>query len=196
MIAVLLAPGFEEVEALTVVDYLNRAGIEVRLVGVETGTAAKTAAGKRPLITGSHRITVQTDLPLSDLASATPPAGWAGVVIPGGTQGAANIAHSDQALSFIKDLYNQGRLVAAICAAPAVVLMLAGILKGKKVTCFPGMENRLRDCQFSEERVVVDGNLVTSRAAGTAAEFALKLVEILAGKSKADAIYKATLQQF
>jgi 4-methyl-5(b-hydroxyethyl)-thiazole monophosphate biosynthesis len=194
MVAVLLAPGFEEIEAITVADYLNRAGINQILVGLDDKSpVAKTTlpSGKGPIITGSHKIAVQTDVSLEHIS----PSELEGIVIPGGMPGSANIAQSEKALAIIKELDGRGKLIAAICAAPAVVLMKTGILKGKKVTCYPGFEKELKDCHFVDERVVVDGNLITSRAPGTAAEFALKLIEILVGKNKADEISKGTLQK-
>jgi 4-methyl-5(b-hydroxyethyl)-thiazole monophosphate biosynthesis len=107
--------------------------------------------------------------------------------------GAANLAASPEVLSLIRRLHAQGRLVAAICAAPAVVLEPAGVLAGRRATCFPGFEDRLATARFSAGRVVVDGNVVTSRAAGTAAEFAEKLVELIAGRAKALEVHRRTL---
>ncbi len=179
MYALLLAPGFEEVEAVTPADFLRRAGVEVRLVGV----------GGR-LVEGNHGIALQADTTLEELAEEPE-----GVILPGGMPGAANLAASAGVLSLIRRLHAQGRLVAAICAAPAVVLEPAGVLAGKRATCFPGFEERLTTARFSEGRVVVDGNVVTSRAAGTAAEFAEKLIELIAGRAKALEVHRRTLQR-
>jgi 4-methyl-5(b-hydroxyethyl)-thiazole monophosphate biosynthesis len=179
MIALLLAPGFEEVEAVTPIDFLRRAGIEVRVVGVEEA-----------LVEGSHGLVMKTDCILSDFTEDAD-----GIVIPGGMPGAENIAASEIALELIRDLHTRRKWVAAICAAPAVVLMKAGILEGRTVTCYPGFEERFSGCTFSEERVVVDGNLVTSRGPGTAAEFSLKLIELLAGTEAAQEIHRRTLQK-
>ena len=85
--------------------------------------------------------------------------------------------------------------MAAICAAPAVVLEKTGVLKGKNVTCYPGFENRLHDCTFREDRIVVDGNLITSRGPGTAAEFSIAVVEKIAGRMAARKLHNETLQQ-
>ncbi len=179
MYVLLLAPGFEEVEAVTPADFLRRAGIEVRLVGI----------GGR-LIEGGHGIHVQADLEIGEL-----PAEVKGVIVPGGAAGAANIAASPEAMALIRRLHEQGRLVAAICAAPAVVLAPAGVLRGRRVTGFPGTEDRLTGGRFVRNRVVVDGNLVTSRGPGTAAEFALKLIELIAGREKALEVHRRTLQK-
>ena len=179
-IALLLAEGFEEVEAVTPADFLNRAGIEVFITGV-TGKTVK----------GAHNITILADHVLNEL-----PGDLDGVIIPGGIPGSENVARSDAAIDLIKRLYKQGKLVTAICAAPALVLEKAGVIAGKKATCYPGYEKRFTQSTFSEERVVVDNNIVTSRAPGTAAEFALTLVEILAGKEVAEKIYNGTLQNY
>jgi 4-methyl-5(b-hydroxyethyl)-thiazole monophosphate biosynthesis len=177
--ALLLAPGFEEVEAVTPADFLRRAGIEVLLTGI----------GGR-LIEGSHGIRVQADLEIGEL-----PADVEGVIVPGGMPGAANIAASPAAMDLIRRLHEQGRLVAAICAAPAVVLEPAGVLSGRRATGFPGTESSLTSGRFVQNRVVVDGNVVTSRGPGTAAEFAVKLIELIAGRDKALEVHRRTLQK-
>jgi 4-methyl-5(b-hydroxyethyl)-thiazole monophosphate biosynthesis len=174
----LLAEGFEEVEALTTVDFLRRAQLDVRIVGIGDG-----------VIEGSHGISVVPDMSIDQLTGEVE-----GVIVPGGMPGAENVASSDKALELIRRADERGRLVAAICAAPAVVLEKAGVLRGRGATCYPGFENRFTDVDFRQDRVVVDGNLVTSRGPGTAAEFSMALIEILAGKKAADEIASATLQ--
>lgn len=178
-IAVLLAPGFEEVEAITPIDFLRRAEIETLVVGVG-GTS----------ITGAHGITLITDIEVHDLGT-----GFDGVVIPGGMPGASNLAASEDVSRFITRLFKEGGLVASICASPAVVLSGLNILEGREVTCYPGFENRLKSGNFVEERVVRDGNLITSRGPGTAAEFAVAIIEYLAGQSAAEKVYSSTLQR-
>jgi 4-methyl-5(b-hydroxyethyl)-thiazole monophosphate biosynthesis len=179
LVALLLAAGFEEVEAITPADFLRRAGLDVRLVGIG-GTE----------IEGSHGIVVTADLEIEEL-SEVPLA----VVIPGGMPGAENIASSTRAMEVIRDVSRSGGTVAAICAAPAVVLQKTGILDGKRVTCYPGYEVRLENCRFVEDRVVVDGALITSRGAGTAAEFSIKLIEMLKGREAAESVHRKTLQR-
>ncbi|MBN2628099.1 MAG: DJ-1/PfpI family protein [Spirochaetales bacterium] len=179
-VALLLADGFEEVEAITPADFLRRAGVEVILTGVE-GLS----------VTGGHDITVEADMTLDEL-----PDSLDGVVIPGGMPGAANIAASSDAMKLIKRVYNDSELVGAICAAPAVVLGEAGLLEGREFTCYPGFESRVTGARHSEERVVKDSNIITSRGAGSAAEFALALVEYLVGREKAKELKKATLQNW
>jgi 4-methyl-5(b-hydroxyethyl)-thiazole monophosphate biosynthesis len=179
MVAILLADGFEEVEAVTPADFLRRAGLDVRLVGVTGRT-----------VTGGHGITITADTTIEEM-EGEPEA----LVVPGGGVGAENLAASEPTLELIRKTHGAGKLVAAICAAPAIVLHKAGILTGRRVTCYPGFENMLTGCTFCEERVVLDGNVLTSRSPGTAAEFSLQIVEILAGKDAAGSIHTATLQR-
>jgi 4-methyl-5(b-hydroxyethyl)-thiazole monophosphate biosynthesis len=98
-------------------------------------------------------------------------------------------------VELIRTISGAKKLVAAICAAPGVVLGPNGFLKGRRFTCYPGFEKDVTDASFSEDRVVKDGNLITSRGPGTAAEFAIALIEYLAGKDAADKVYAATLQK-
>ncbi len=179
-VALLLADGFEEVEAITPADFLRRAGVEVILAGVN-GLS----------VTGAHDITIEADMTLDEL-----PDDLDGVVLPGGMPGAANIAESEEAVKLIKRVYNDSELVGAICAAPAVVLGGAGLLEGREFTCYPGFEAQVSGARHSEERVVRDSNLITSRGPGSAAEFALALVEYLAGKEKAKELKRVTLQDW
>ena len=175
---VLLADGFEEVEAITPIDYLRRAGIDVKILGVTGKT-----------VSGSHGIKVECDLGSEGFSKD-----YDCVVVPGGGRGADNIAASPQAVFLIKRHFGAGKLVAAICAAPAVVLHGAcGILQGKNFTCFPGLEAKVSLANFSEERVVVDGNLITSRSAGTAGEFSAAIVIALAGQDAVDKLTQSVL---
>lgn len=178
--AVFLADGCEEVEALTQVDFLRRAGIKVITAGI----------GKKT-ITGGHDIHITADTEVDQLEEPLD-----AVIMPGGMPGAEHIAKSQKANDIIQSTYRAGNLVAAICAAPAVVLAPTGILAGKKATCYPGFEERLSDdIKFSEERVVVDGNVITSRGPGTAAEFAVAIIRYLEGDKAADEIHRKTLQK-
>jgi 4-methyl-5(b-hydroxyethyl)-thiazole monophosphate biosynthesis len=181
----LLAEGFEEVEAVSPLDYLRRAGIEVLAAAV---TGEKT-------VRGAHGIGVEAECMLEDLAKeGRLEAGlWDAVLMPGGSLGAANIAASKTAGAFIRDMAAGGRLVSAICASPAVVLAPLGLLAGKRFTCYPGAEASVSGARWSDERVVLDGNILTSRGPGTAAEWALKNIELLDGAAKAAEVAKATL---
>jgi protein deglycase len=178
--AVLLAPGFEEVEAVTPIDFLRRAGVTVTVLGV----------GGRE-ITGSRGVTIRTD---STVEQAD--AGFDAVVVPGGMPGAENVAVSEESLALIRRVAGAGGLVCAICAAPAVVLAGTGLLSGKRATCYPGFEERFSlGVTFSEERVVEDGNFITSRGPGTAAEFAVAIIRRLVGDESARAVHEGTLQK-
>ena len=185
-VIVLLADGFEEVEAVTPIDYLRRADIEV--------TVAAVGTQKRLLVKGSHNIQVSACVALESLVAEgkLANADWDGVVIPGGLPGADNIASSAEAGMFIKDMAAAGKLVAAICASPARVLSPLGLLTGKKFTCYPGQEERVftaesagSEAQFSQERVVIDGNVITSQGAGTAGEFSCAIVAYLKSEDEA-----------
>jgi 4-methyl-5(b-hydroxyethyl)-thiazole monophosphate biosynthesis len=166
-VVVFLADGFEEVEAITPVDYMRRAGIEVCTVSLNTDTAVR----------GSHAITVLADTSLEALSLT----GWDGVLLPGGGRGAENLAASRTVGDFLKSLSAEGKLVAAICASPAVVLAPLGLLFGRRFTCYPGMEERVSGATWTEGDVVVEGNIITSRGAGTAGRWAAALISYLVG---------------
>lgn len=181
-VCVLLAEGFEEVEALTAIDYLRRSEIEVIVAGI----------GGRD-VTGGHDIRVDADISLDELEEDQA-ASLDAIVVPGGGKGATNIAADPQAVELIRRLFASGKLVASICASPAVVLHGAcGILAGKRFTCYPGLEAKVTGATFVAERVVVDGNLITARAAGTAGEFARAIVKALAGSIIADELAERVL---
>ena len=176
---VILAPGFEEIEAVTVIDVLRRSGIEV------------TVAGLLPdLVEGAHEITIVPDKAIEAVQMKD----FDALVVPGGNPGYKNLRRDKRVLKMIKEAYDSGKLVAAICAAPAV-LSDAGVLKNQKCTIYPGMENEVISGggEFLEDSVVVDGNLITSRGPATALHFALKIAEKLVGKEIAERVRKKTL---
>ncbi len=177
-VLVLMADGFEDVEAVTPIDFLRRAGAEVVVAGV--GGALRT---------GARGVRVQTDKTVAEAAKEA----WDAVVVPGGMPGASNIAASADCAKLIKAAADSGKLVAAICAAPAVVLYPLGLLGGRRFTCYPGMEKDVSGARWSQDRVVADGNLLTSRGPGTAAEWALEIVSKLFGADAAKKIADATL---
>ena len=175
----ILAEGFEEVEAVTPIDMLRRAGIEVVVAGLSGIDIA-----------GGHGITLLADCEFGEVQQQGED--FDAVLIPGGKGGAENIAASKEAIDYINDMFAKGGLVAAICASPGVVLGKTKILSGKKVTCYPGFEKFLpQDAKFSDERVVVDGNIITGKAAGATAEFASAITTYLLDKENADRIFKA-----
>jgi protein deglycase len=182
---IFLADGFEEVEAVTPVDYLRRANIKVVMA----------ATGKNADVMGSHGInfTADTTLETMEKQGELNPGGWDCVIIPGGMLGSKNLAACAPVGNFLKKMAGAGKMIAAICAAPAVVLAPLGLLEGKRFTCYPGMEEGLTSGTWTEDKVVIDGALITSRAAGTAAEFAFALIRILAGDEQENKLRAALL---
>ena len=162
-VAVILADGFEEIEALTVVDVLRRANITCHMVGFEAQ------------VTGSHAIQVQADRVFDgDLSD------YDMIVLPGGMPGAANLRDHELLIAELQKCEQVGKKVAAICAAP-IVLNRAGLLKDKEFTCYDGVQEQIADGHYRKETVVVDGQLTTSRGPATALAFAYNLVEQLGG---------------
>ena len=166
-VAVILADGFEEIEALTVVDVLRRANITCHMVGFEAQ------------VTGSHAIQVQADLVFDgDLSD------YDMIVLPGGMPGSANLRDHELLIAELQKCEQVGKKVAAICAAP-IVLNRAGLLKDKVFTCYDGVQEQIADGHYRKETVVVDGHLTTSRGPATALAFAYNLVEQLGGDANA-----------
>lgn len=161
-----LVEGFEEIEAFAVVDILRRAGIEAVTAGVGGN-----------IVTGAHRIRVNADARMLDIQ----PEGFSGIVLPGGNPGTDNLMRSERIVKIADDFAKQGKLVAAICAAPLILAKL-GLLKERKATIYPGYEKELGKPR--NDPVVADGNIITSQGPGTAVAFALKIVEQLMGKPK------------
>ena len=168
MIAVLLADGFEEIEALTPVDLLRRAGLNVKTVGMN---------GK--IVAGSHKIPVICDVEPKevDLNEVSM------VIFPGGMPGSLNLDASPFTDKIISAVTKNGGRIAAICAAP-LILGRRGLLDGKKATCFPGFENELKGAKVIDADVVTDGSITTGRGMTVALQFAEELVRILTGEKK------------
>ena len=166
-VAVILADGFEEIEALTVVDVLRRANIVCHMIGFEAR------------VTGSHTIQVQADRVFDgDLSE------YDMIVLPGGMPGSAHLRDNEQLIAELQKFEQVGKKVAAICAAP-IVLNRAGLLKEKEFTCYDGVQEQIADGHYRKETVVVDGQLTTSRGPATALAFAYNLVEQLGGDATA-----------
>lgn len=177
-VCVFLADGFEEIEGLTVVDILRRAGVETQTVSIT----------EERMVTGSHNIPVQTDVCLKD----TDFSGTELLVLPGGMPGTLNLGACKELTDLLVQFHESGKKVAAICAAPSVLGDL-GILKGKKAACYPGFEARLAGAEAVFDKVAQDGNVTTSRGMGTAIPFALSLVEQLVSKEKAMELKKGII---
>ena len=177
-IGVFLADGFEEIEGLAVVDILRRAGVEVTTISI---------MGRKE-IHGAHQITVLADA-LYEVVNFDE---LDGVVLPGGMPGTTNLGAHEGVKEQITAFAEQGKLVAAICAAPSV-LGENGILKGKKATCYPGFEEKLLGAEVTFDEVVEDGNVITSRGMGTAIPFALRLAEYLVSEQKSESLKKSII---
>jgi 4-methyl-5(b-hydroxyethyl)-thiazole monophosphate biosynthesis len=182
---VFLAEGFEEVEAVTPIDYLRRAGVDVTTVSIT----------KNRTVCGSHRIPVEADAVIAKIK----PDEAGCIVLPGGMPGTTYLAASPELDAIIRKFDAEQKIIAAICAAPALVLGSKGILDGRRFTCYPGMEANVtcgpNGCpEWHSDPVVEDGHLLTSRGAGTAGLFALKLIEKLLGKDTAKKIADSVCQ--
>lgn len=169
-VAICMADGCEEIEGLTVVDVLRRGGIDIDTVAVSG----------EPYVTGSHNIAFCTDKLISEVNWAD----YDGIVLPGGIPGTPNLAANTDVTEAVKLFAEEGKLVAAICAAPSVLGQL-GLLKGRKATSYPGFEEQMTGCDYQQDAVVVDGNIITSRGMGTAIDFALAMVAYLTDQSRA-----------
>lgn len=171
-VLVFLADGFEEIEALTPVDFLRRAGLEVDTVSIKEDRE----------VVGAHNIPVLTDKLISEIN----PDDYKLCYIPGGIPGATNLRDSDKVIEILQKVNENGGYVSAICAGP-IVLERAGLLKGKKATSFPGFDKDLEsiDSYVDDELVVVDDKIITGRGPAISIYQALKIIEILKGKEKA-----------
>jgi 4-methyl-5(b-hydroxyethyl)-thiazole monophosphate biosynthesis len=169
-ILVPLAEGFEMIEALSIVDVFRRAACTVDLAAV----------GNTLQVTSSHSVPVIADKLLEQCADEE----YNLIVLPGGIPGAENLKNSELLTNLLKKQNDANRLYGAICASPAVVLEHHGLLDGKKATCHPGFVGQLSSAEHATEKVVSDGNCVTSKGAGTSIDFALELLGILMGEEK------------
>ena len=177
-ISVFLADGFEEIEGLTVVDILRRAGLRVDTVSI---------TGERT-IRGSHQIDVQADCLFEEMDFSETDM----LVLPGGMPGTRNLMNHKGLQELLRAYHEKGRYIAAICAAPSVFGRF-GFLKGRRACCYPSFEEKLEGAEVVQEPVSVDGHIITSRGMGTAIPFALKLTALLCGEEKADEISRSIL---
>ena len=178
MIIVLLADGFEEIEALTPVDMLRRAGLEVVTVGV---------GGLRAV--GSHGIEVVCDALPEDIDLSRVDM----AIFPGGMPGSLNLDASPYTDEVIRAVSASGGRLAAICAAP-LVLGRRGLLAGKEAICYPGFEGELKGARISEKSVVTDGNITTAKGMGVALEFSKELISLTVGKDKSAELARAIME--
>ena len=174
-VAVLLAEGFETIEALTTVDILRRAGVECH-----------TFAIKNQEVTTSHHITLKADKVFNEEIKD-----YDVVVLPGGMPGAVNLRDDERVINLLKEFNSKNKIIAAICAGP-ISLGKAGISEGKNVTCYPGFEEQLGNCNYQKELVVIDRNIITGRGPAAAIPFAFEILKQIAPE-KVDEIKKAML---
>ena len=180
-ICALLAEGFEEIEAITVIDVLRRASAQVCIAGVTTRD-----------VCGSHGIRLTADALLSEVSEQA----WDGVFLPGGLPGANHLRDDAGVQTFVREQAGRGTLIAAICAAP-IALEQAGILHGRRVTSYPSFASQLLSATaYLEDPVVCDGNVITSRGPGTAFDLALALVARWFSAERAEALAKSMLVPF
>ncbi len=173
-----LAAGFEEIEALTVVDLLRRADISITTVSI-----AETLK-----VTGAHNISVTADTLFSntDFTDADM------LILPGGAPGTCNLNAFEPLKNLLKDFYNKGRYIGAICAAPMILGQL-GFLENRKATCYPGFEKELTGASHVTLPVIVDEHIITSRGLGTAIDFSAELIALLKGRDVSDQIKKQVI---
>lgn len=177
MVYMFLAEGFEEIEALCPLDLLRRAGVEVKTLGIGSKT-----------VCGAHGISVIADITDTEMQGFNAEM----IILPGGMPGTLNLDASATVHKAIDAATQSGSYIAAICAAPSILGTL-GLLRGKEAICYPGFEEKLLGAKISENRVVVDGKIITAAGMGVALEFGLLLVELLCGKEKAEALRKGVI---
>ncbi len=176
--SVFLADGFEEIEGLTVVDILRRAGVQTDTVSI---TGEKT-------IHGSHQIEVQADFLFEEMDFSQSEM----LILPGGMPGTRHLMEHKGLRGLLEAYYEEGQYIAAICAAPSIFGGL-GFLKGRKACCYPSFEDKLEGAEVVQDKVCVDGHVITSRGMGTAIPFALKLTALLCGEEKAEEIGRSII---
>lgn len=179
-VCIFLADGFEEIEGLTVVDLLRRAGIDTEMVSVMETKKVK----------GSHGIVIEADRLFSEQDHKDAQL----LVLPGGMPGTVNLAKHEGLCRLLKEHHKAGKRLAAICAAPSVFGNL-DFLEGKKAVCYPGFETALKGARVCMENVVTDGNITTSRGMGTAIDFGLELVRLLTDEETAHKLGEGIIYQ-
>lgn len=172
-VAVYFATGYEEVEALSVVDVLRRGGVEVLMVGAD---------GKK-VVSSRNNVHINMDALVEEINHEEIDM----MVLPGGVPGVDNLMNNETLVNQLKCFKEQGKWLAGICAAPSILGKL-GLLKGEKATCYPGYEEALLECEHVAERLVVSNHVITAIGAGASLDFGYKILEMLKGKDLADKI--------
>jgi len=179
MIYCFLADGFEEIEAITTVDMLRRAGIEIKTVAVTEDNALT--------VMGAHKIPVLCDMHID---KAVADENLTGVFLPGGMPGTTNLDESKKVRELVSFCNEQDRYIFAICAAPSVLGHI-GILKGRKATCYPGFEGELVGAEYTAEPAVIDGKIITGKGPGATVDFASLIITELVSEDVALALTAA-----
>ncbi|MDE5726172.1 MAG: DJ-1/PfpI family protein [Duncaniella sp.] len=176
-----LADGFEDIEALTPVDFLRRADLDISTVSINPTLEVRS----------SHGVTVKADCLLADVDTSNATM----LIAPGGMPGAQNLYESPGVCKAFKEQAERGGYIAAICAAPAVLLSQLGILEDKRATCYPGFEQKLIEggAAHVAERVVTDGKIITANGPSSAIPFALQLISVIAGEASAQTVAEGIL---
>ncbi len=177
MVYIFLADGFEEIEALSPVDFLRRSGVDVKTVSLNSDLFVK----------GSHGITVKADILLSDVSLDK---NLEGIILPGGMPGSNNLNSCSVVEKAIRFCEKESKLICAICAAP-FILGEKCVLKNKNATCYPGFEDKLTGATVKSDSVVTDGNIITAKGAGVAWEFSFAIASALKGKDTAEKVIKS-----
>ena len=175
-----LAEGFEEIEAMTVVDVLRRAGVDTSIVAVSSTKEIK----------GTHNITVIADKTFDEIDNNAADM----LILPGGMPGTTTLEKHEGLKELIKEFYQKEKYIAAICAAPSILGKM-GLLESSMATCYPGFEKYLKGAIHTEDLVIKHKNIITSKGPGTAMLFALELVEILVGKEKVEELKESMIIQ-
>lgn len=175
---IFLANGFEEIEALMVVDLLRRAKMPIKTVSMERDRR----------VTGGHQITVESDLMFAEMDARDAEM----LILPGGMPGTTHLMEHEGLAGVLKEHNKEGKMLAAICAAPSV-LGMNHILKGKRATCYPGSEDKLLGADYVDANVVEDGNIITSQGLGTALDFAAAIIARYEGEKTAEQIKKSVM---
>ncbi len=171
-VLVILADGFEEIEAIAPIDLLRRAGLDVTVAGLD-----------KTVIKGAHGITITCDTTVGEIHLRP----YDAVVLPGGLPGTNNLLNSDLTLEIVSRCYRDNCVVAAICAAPRI-LDKVGALHNKPFTCYPGVENEISHGSFTDQNIVISDNVITGKSAGTSIEFALAIIDKLVSKEIANQV--------
>lgn len=170
-ICILLADGFETIEALTPLDFIRRVG------GKEAAILVSTTKNK--IVKSAQGVKVETDILLDEVDAEI----VSGVIVPGGIPGATSLRDNEAVINFIRILNDDNKLISSICAGP-IVLEKAGIIKDKNVTSYPGFDKDLKSSNYKNDRIVVDGNIITARGPAIATDFSLEIVKRVFGKEK------------